>query len=297
MTNRKNDTKFHEVLKQASICVYHGKNAKMPTNYRVIDKAENKDNGFYAEAYSNGKDIIIAYRGTDTDIIGLFYDIQNNHSMVRSELPSQCTDAIRFYDKVVRENPNCDITVTGHSLGGSNAEIVSAIRGVLAVTFNAYGVRDMFTSYTILNEDNVVNYVNEMDGATMVNGHNHIGEIYSVPNVAENSVLYKINCHIAEGMGNLSQRTQKTPVEIKEKAERIHPNAIKAKDGYNKGCDTGKKYVDRVNTGIDKVIDTTYKVKNKVSECVGSYYVNGYRRNDGTTVEGYVRTCGAKHNN
>lgn len=292
MKNRKNDTKYHEILKQASIYVYHNRNAQLPAGYRVIDKAENKRNGFYAEAYSNGKDTIIAYRGTDDG-----HDGKVDHYMVRSQLPTQCIDAVRFHDKVARDNPNSDITDTGHSLGGSNAAIVSAIRGTTAVTFNAYGVRDMFTSYTRLKEDNIVNYVNEMDGATMVNGHNHLGEIYSVPNVAENSILYKINCHNAEGMGDLSQRTQKTPAEIKDKAERIHPNAIKAKDNYNKAWDTFDKSIDITNKGIDKVIDTAHRVKNKVSECVGSYYVNGYTREDGTQIDGYTRTCGAKHNN
>ncbi len=217
--------------------------------------------------------------------------------MIRSQLPEQCIDAVRFHDKVANDNKHSEITVTGHSLGGSNAEITSGIRGTLAVTFNAYGVRDMFTSYTRLKENNIVNYVNEMDGATMVNGHNHLGEIYSVPNVAENSILYKINCHKAEGMGDLSQRTQKTPAEIKEKAERIHPNVIKAKDKYYKGFDTCDKAIDTVNEGIDKVVDTAHKIKNKVSKCVGSYYVNGYERGDGTIIEGYVRKCGAKHNN
>ncbi len=78
MTNRKNDTRYHEVLKQASIYVYHNGNAQLPAGYRVIDKAENKKNGFYAEAYSNGKDIIITYRGTE----GRF-DIQNDIAMAK----------------------------------------------------------------------------------------------------------------------------------------------------------------------------------------------------------------------
>ena len=43
MTSRKNDTKYHEKLKQASIYVYHEGNAQLPVGYRVIDKAENKD--------------------------------------------------------------------------------------------------------------------------------------------------------------------------------------------------------------------------------------------------------------
>lgn len=294
MANRKNDTRYHEVLKQASIHVYHWKNAQLPAGYRVIDKAENKENGFYAEAYSNGKDTIIAYRGTDPEIRNTFPDLANDHEMARSKLPTQCIDAVRFYDKVADNNKNCDITITGHSLGGSNAEIVSAIRGTMAVTFNAYGVRDMFTPYTRLKEDNIVNYVNEMDRITMVNGHNHLGEIYSVPNANKNS---KTNYHNAENMGDLSQRTKKTPNEIKQKAERIHPNMIKAKNGYNKVFDIRDKAIDTVSKGIDKVMDTAHKVKNKTSECVGSYYVNGYERSDGTIIEGYVRKCGAKHNN
>ena len=301
MTSRKDDIKYHEKLKQASIYVYHGGNAQLPLGYRVIDKAENTENGFYAEAYSNGKDIIIAYRGTDNNgIRGMFSDLANDNDMVRSQLPSQCIDAVRFYDKVANNNKNSDITVTGHSLGGSNAEIVSAIRGAVAVTFNAYGVRDMFTPYTRLKEDNIVNYVNEMDGVTMVNGHNHLGKIYSVSDIVEHTENHsqnKLNYHKAEEMGDLSQRRERTPAEIKEKAERIHPNAIKFKDRYNSVRDTYDKSVNMVNRGIDKVITTANEVKNKVSKCVGSYPVSGYTREDGTKVDGYIRTCGAKHNN
>ena len=131
---------------------------------------------------------------------------------------------------------------------------------------------------TYKSEDNIVNYVNEMDGITMVNGENHIGEIYSVPNIAQNSrfsIKYKDNCHQLEGMGNLSERIQKTPNEIKEKAERIHPNALKAK---NKISEIGNK-------------------QSSNSQCVGSYSLSGYTRSDGTKVGDYTRTCGAKHNN
>ena len=297
MTSRKDDTKYHEKLKQASIYVYHGGNAQLPLGYRVIDKAENTENGFYAEAYSNGKDIIIAYRGTDNNgIRAMFSDLANDNDMAYSQLPNQCIDAVRFYDKVANNNKNSDITVTGHSLGGSNAEIVSAIRGSVAVTFNAYGVRDMFTPYTKLKEDNIVNYVNEMDVLTMVNGHNHLGKIYSVSNAAEHTVN-KFNYHKAEEMGDLSQRIERTPAEIKEKSERIHPNVIKLKNRYNSVRGTYDKSVNMVNSGIDKVMTTANKIKNKVSECVGSYPVSGYTREDGTKVNGYTRTCGAKHNN
>ncbi len=32
-------------------------------------------------------------------------------------------------------------------------------------------------------------------------------------------------------------------------------------------------------------------------ECIGLYYVNGYTLSDDTKVDGYIRNCGAKHNN
>lgn len=188
--------------------------------------------------------------------------------MAQSSIPAQATDAIDFHDKVKRENPNMEVAVTGHSLGGSLAEIVSGIRGTLAVSFNAYGVRDMFKSGTKLKEDNIVNYVNEQDGITMVNGENHIGEIYSAPNLGNS----KSACHSLEGMGSLSKRQQRTPEEIKKTTERIHPNSSRFKNLHSqKG--------------------------NFSSQCAGSYPVNGYTRSDGTEVGGYTRTCGAQHNN
>ena len=65
MTNYKQDTKYHEVLKQAAIYSYHEEGSYPPVGYRVIDFSENKNTGFYADVLSNGKNIIIAYRGTD----------------------------------------------------------------------------------------------------------------------------------------------------------------------------------------------------------------------------------------
>ena len=274
MAKRKNDTKYHEVLKQAAGYSYKN-GSSAPEGYKVIKSVDNKDTGFHAEVLAKGNDVIVAYRGTDQPI-GI--DGINDFAMARKNIPEQATEAIKVYDQVKQDYPNSDVTVTGHSLGGSLSQIVSSVRGCEAVTFNAYGVKDMFENSTNIKEDNIVNYVNEMDGITMVNGENHVGEIYSVPNIAQDSkfsIFYKLNCHYLEGMGNLSERIQKTPNEIKEKATRIHPNALKAK---NKISEIGNK-------------------QSSNSQCVGSYSVSGYTRSDGTKVGDYTRACGAKHNN
>lgn len=281
MTNYKQDTKFHEVLKQAAIYSYHKPGSYPPAGYRVIDYAENKNTGFYADVLSDGKNIIIAYRGTDKFFD---HDGKNDIAMAQSKIPAQTTDAVKIYDKVKREHPNADIVVTGHSLGGSLAEIVSGIRGNLAVTFNAYGIRDMFRERNILKENNIVNYVNEYDAVSMVNGQNHIGEIYSISNNTNNP----FKNHEAETMGDLSKRVQKTTEQIKEAAKRIHPNSSQIKDVIS-----GKiiqNYESRRNNNLQE-----FKHAKHQTQCVGSYQVSGYTRSDGTKVDEYTRTCGAKH--
>ena len=279
MINRKQDTKYHEVLKQAAIYSYHKPGNYPPAGYRVIDFNENKKTGFYADVLSNGNDIIIAYRGTESG-----QDIRNDVAMAKSKIPAQAIDAIRIYDKVKREHPNSDIVVTGHSLGGSLAEIVSGIRGNLAVTFNAYGVGDMIKNKNALKEDNVVNYVNEYDAVSMVNGQNHIGEIFAVSKKTNGF----IDNHRAENIGDLSKRVQKTPEDIKETTQRIHPNSSQIKDIIS-----GKiiqNYELRRNSNLQE-----FKHAKQQTPCVGSYQVSGYTRSDGVKVEDYIRRCGAKH--
>ena len=290
MTNRKQDTKYHEVLKQASIYSYHKPGNYPPAGYRVIDFAENKNTGFYADVLSNGNDIIIAYRGTESG-----QDIRNDVAMAKSKIPAQTTDALKIYDKVKREHPNADITVTGHSLGGSLAEIVSGIRGNLAVTFNAYGVGDMFRNKNALKENNVINYVNEYDVVTMVNGQNHIGEIYSVSNNTNNP----FKNHEAENMGQLSNRVQKTSAEIKRNFENNH-SLIKIKRQIEEEGNNIKSKLQHESAEYQKKRNTelqNFKHSSGRTPCVGSYQVSGYTRSDGTEVSEYTRTCGAKHNN
>ena len=268
MTSRKNDTKYHEKLKQASIYVYHEGNAQLPVGYRVIDKAENKENGFYAEAYSDGKDIIIAYRGTD-DV----QDISTDWSMIRDKYLNQAADAINFHDRVNRNNPYCDIAITGHSLGGTLAQVVTAIRGTLAVTFNAYGAKDLFKPGERLIENNSINYINEWDSVSMSNAENLIGDTYAIQG------KFGHFAHFIEDFEPLSNREFRTPEDIKR-----HKNIfIRMK---NKGHYNGHV----IKTSIQQAI-------NHAKKCVGSYRVSGYTREDGTKVDSYIRTCGAKHNN
>lgn len=79
MTKRKNDTKYHEILKQASGYSYkNGSHA--PDGYKVVKSVDNKDTGFHVEVLAKGNDVIVAYRGTD-QLLGI--DGKNDYAMAK----------------------------------------------------------------------------------------------------------------------------------------------------------------------------------------------------------------------
>ena len=277
MTKRKNDTKYHEILKQASGYSYKN-GSSIPESYKVVKSVDNKDTGFHAEVLANGNDIIVAYRGTDITSV---QDIRNDVAMARNKIPAQATDAIKVYDQVKQDYPNSDVTVTGHSLGGSLSQIVSSVRGCEAVTFNAYGTKDMFKDPASIKEENIVNYVNEWDPITMSNAENHVGETYAVK--GENMR----NPHKLETMTDLESREYRTPENLKE-----HKNVLNRIE--NKAEHVSSKIKEKTDKIFARRTDND-STKKDTGSCVGSYSVSGYTRSDGTKVGDYTRTCGAKH--
>lgn len=243
--DRKNDTDYHEVLKQAAIYSYHKDNAEIPEGYSLDESSANKDTGFYADVLAGKDDVIIAYRGSDSG-----NDVDDDVAMTRSRIPAQTRDALDLYNKVKNEYPGKDITLTGHSLGGSLADIVGALNGELAVSFNAYGIGDIFNEGTNVKDENVVNYVNTEDAVTMVNGENHIGETYSVPNIGE-GVLGK---HNAEGMDKLSEREKITKEEIKDIAEEKFKRHKSIKENIVRTADTFEK-MEKLRNKIKRKIE------------------------------------------
>ncbi len=71
--------------------------------------------------------------------------------MYLGKLPEQYQNANEVYKQIKQSYPNSIITVTGHSLGGSLAQLISAENGCQAVTFNAYGTDDILNNAGIYN--------------------------------------------------------------------------------------------------------------------------------------------------
>lgn len=167
-------------LKTLSGYVYKAKDATKPKDWIDVKSSENKKTGFYAEAFFKGNDIVIAYRGTDTDrgIAEPAKDVlKSDIPMGTSFLPSQTVDARNFYEQIKNDFPNQNIILTGHSLGGSLAQIVGSETGEKTVTFEAYGIKNALDPDAKFS-DNITNYGNANDPVFMANVDNQIGKTF-----------------------------------------------------------------------------------------------------------------------
>jgi len=122
-------------------------------SYAAIATENNPATGFQGTAYQrqDTREIVIAYRGTEFDREPV-HDGGVDAGMVLLGLNGQQHDAAAFTERVLtaakEQQGNraeaITVTVTGHSLGGTLAEINAAKYGLRGETFNAYGAGSLF---------------------------------------------------------------------------------------------------------------------------------------------------------
>ena len=157
---------------------------KLPHGSKQLLRSEfNHHTGFLGKVYrAESGELVIAFRGTeleDKQKRGLRNDI----NMACKNIPAQLQNAFTMYKQVKQEYPNAKITLTGESLGGTLAALVAAETGVKAVTFSAYGAKDLIDSpkYT----SNITNIGDTRDPIFMANVNQHIGDVYVIPDNGE----------------------------------------------------------------------------------------------------------------
>jgi hypothetical protein len=116
--------------------------------YEAIDVENNPRTGFQATAYKrmDTGEIVIAYRGTEFDREPV-QDGGIDAAMVLTGVNLQAANSEAFTERVLEKaridadlhHRPLQVTVTGHSLGGTLAEINASKYGLKGETFNAYG--------------------------------------------------------------------------------------------------------------------------------------------------------------
>ena len=301
------DYKFHEKLKKLSGYVYKKHKYSYPKDCIELDYEENKDSGFYASAFYFDNQIIIVFRGTDIDDLN---DINADLQMVSKNIPNQIIDAKKFYKNIKNTFPNKKIIFTGHSLGGSIAQIMSYETNCDAVTFAAYGTRKILSTEKI--PENVINYGSANDPIYLKNLDYQYGKTYIVnQNFSNNdnkiitktyNKIYQIHNidHFIENIGNLNNSIEyKTKIDNQYLKANLELN-VDYKDIDSKRIFTAEEIGKLSNEDFqkfEKYIDKQLKEfgiprENQVRNMVlngNLIWVDDYKRNDGTPVKGYYR--------
>jgi hypothetical protein len=120
--------------------------------YEVLDHADDPGTGYQGTAYKrlDTGEVVIAHRGTEFDREPV-HDGGVDAGMVLVGVNAQTPDAMAFTRKVLEEakvdsersGRPLSVTVTGHSLGGTLAEITAYECGLHGETFNAYGAASL----------------------------------------------------------------------------------------------------------------------------------------------------------
>ncbi len=118
-------------------------NPQSVAGWNVIDKDPAGE--FFAVAFQKGSDIVIAYRGTDIP----FITDKAADLAWANPLPdwnAQFDEAIGFAEQIRIAHPNDHISVTGHSLGGSLAQVAAQMFGFDGATFDPGGAGNITQS-------------------------------------------------------------------------------------------------------------------------------------------------------
>lgn len=163
-------------------------------NYLTLAVA-NDSSGYQATAYQrvDTGEVIIANRGTEFFKEPYRDVIKADGGMVQTGLNKQLDDAMVFANQVrgivhqleQRQHQPIDITVTGHSLGGTLAQIQSCRLRLHGETFNAYGAAGL--AYGIPEGGNrIINHVVATDAVSAASAHFGEVRVYaSAQNIAD----------------------------------------------------------------------------------------------------------------
>ncbi|KQU84853.1 hypothetical protein ASC78_10200 [Variovorax sp. Root318D1] len=156
--------------------------------YRVEDHADNPRTGFQATAYRrvDTGEVVIAFRGTEFGREPV-HDGIVDAGMALAGVNAQVADAEAFTKSVLKQaaadaqenNKSINVTVTGHSLGGTLAQLEAHRFGLKGETFNAYGAAGLVHGVP-KGGHQVSNHVRAGDAVSAASAHFGEVRVYAV---------------------------------------------------------------------------------------------------------------------
>lgn len=153
------------------------------TRYEILDQVS-RPSGYEGTIYRNTETnaIVVAHRGTEFDRQLVRDGLIADGGMVLVGANAQANDAMALTQRGVQiaerraevDGQMPSVSVTGHSLGGTLAQISAHRLGLHAETFNAYGAAGL-TADLPRNDDRIVNYVRATDYVSAASAH--VGEV------------------------------------------------------------------------------------------------------------------------
>jgi hypothetical protein len=304
---------FDNEMKALSLGVYKDNKNSIPKDWVRFSERDNESTGFHAETFYKKGAVVISFRGTD-DYKDLF---ENDFlQMGRNKLPNQYVDAINYYNEIQKTFPSSKIVFTGHSLGGSLAQLMGNLTGNETVTFNAYGVGNLLNgNINYENSKNIRNYGNINDLVFMMNFDNQLGHTQVINSSFDDDFYltkgyngsypqggHDLVHHKIEHMGNLeNSASYVSPEEIESMilfggvnldidlrnldTERIITNE-EIKQMSNEEFSQNENFINQQLMAGN--IMTEMQAKEQL-EAGNLIWVNSYTRADGTEVKGYYR--------
>ena len=161
--------------------------------YEVVEFVDNKKNGYQGVIYQrvDTGEFVVSHRGTEFRRELLNDGVRADGGMVTKEFNSQAEDAIALTRRALRYAQQYaidnkvkvpEVTVTGHSLGGTLGQISAHHLDLKAETFNAYGAAGLKGINP--NEPNAANVTNHvMAGDPVSAASPHYGKVvmYATP--------------------------------------------------------------------------------------------------------------------
>lgn len=157
-----------------SNAIYYDGSQKIPDGFRSIGGNNNPQTRFYAEFFTDDKQIVVVFRGTDS----IKAIIESDSQLLLGKEVAQFADVRNTMiqlEEIVATNPELQglpISATGHSLGGADAEYFTYISNgrYPSETFGAPGI---INSLQAMNED--ITGVNRLPVKNQVNIYDSVG--------------------------------------------------------------------------------------------------------------------------